>query len=127
MWVRFQPNPCGRGNVGDCVVRALSAALHIDWESAFLMLCDSAFQMCDMPSGNSVLSAIMRKNGFYRMSLPSTCPDCYSISDFCREYPQGIYVLGTGSHVVCVIDGDYYDSWDSGEEIPQYLFYKKGD
>lgn len=126
MWVKYNPNPCGRSNVGDCVVRALSAALNIDWESAFWMLCDSAFQMCDMPSGNSVMTAIMRKNGFYRGSISPQCPDCYNIKDFCAEHPIGIYVLGTGSHVVCVIDGDYYDSWDSGDEIPQYYFFKKG-
>jgi len=126
MWIKFNPNPCGRSNVGDCVVRAICASLNIDWETAFWLLCDSAFQMCDMPSGNAVLSAIMRQNGFYREAIPSQCPDCYSIRDFCREHPTGTYVLGTGSHVVAVINGDYYDSWESGYEIPQYYFYRKG-
>ena len=43
---------------------------------------------------------------------------------FCRMYPKGTYVIGTGTHAVCVIDGDYYDTGDSGDEIPQY-FWKK--
>ena len=32
------------------------------------------------------------------------------------------YLIGTGSHAVAVIDGDYYDSWDSGNEIPAYFW-----
>lgn len=34
MWVKYQPNPCGR-NVGDCAVRAISKALGMDWETAY--------------------------------------------------------------------------------------------
>ena len=39
--------------------------------------------------------------------------------------PKGTYVLGTGNHVVAVVNGDYYDMWDSGDEIPAYVWYKK--
>lgn len=40
-------------------------------------------------------------------------------------YPRGTYVIGTGTHAVCVIDGNYYDAWDSGEETPTYFYRKK--
>jgi hypothetical protein len=39
---------------------------------------------------------------------------------------KGVYVIGTGSHAVCVIDGDWYDSWDSGGEVCSY-YWKKED
>ena len=45
---------------------------------------------------------------------------------FGRDHPQGLYVLATGTHVITVIDGDYYDSWDSGDKIPLYYFKKEG-
>lgn len=125
MWVRFQPNPCGRNEVGDCVVRAVCAALGVDWDTAFWMLAESANRMCDMPSGNATLGAIMRKHGFYREVIPNYCPDCYDAKDFCKDHPHGIYVLGFGSHVAAVIDGNIFDSWDSSNEIPQYYFYRK--
>jgi hypothetical protein len=31
-------------------------------------------------------------------------------------------VIGTGTHVVAVIGGDYYDTWDSGEKVVLYYF-----
>ena len=41
------------------------------------------------------------------------------------DNPEGKYLLATGTHVVTVIDGDYYDTWDSGDEIPIYYFTKE--
>ncbi len=124
MWKYYQPNPAGR-NVGDCIVRALSAVTGMTWEEAFCELCSDAYYMADMPSSNGVLSAALRKRGFYREAIPDKCPDCYTIENFCREHPLGIYVVGTGSHVVAVIDGNYFDTWESGGEIPIYYWYKK--
>jgi hypothetical protein len=48
------------------------------------------------------------------------------VEDFCRDNPEGTYVLGTGSHAIAVIDGNYYDAWDSGREQPMY-YYRKDD
>ena len=124
MWITFNPNPCGR-NVGDCAVRALCAALDVSWEDAFWMLAESAFEMCDMPSSNAVISAVMRKHGFNRASIPDYCPNCYTASDFCKDHPEGVFSLGFGSHICTVINGNIYDSWDSSNEIPQYYFYRK--
>lgn len=124
MWIEFNNNPTGR-RVGDCAVRAVSVALGIDWESAYAMMSTNGYLMGDMPSSNSVWGAVLRQNGFYRKSLPDTCPDCYTAEDFCNDYPEGIYVLGFGTHVATVIDGNIYDSWDSSQEIPQYYWYKK--
>lgn len=126
MWIYFQPNPCGRA-VGDCAVRALSKALNISWETAYNEICTAGYNMCDMPSSDSVWGAVLRKYGFYRKSIPSVCPDCYTAEDFCSDYPIGIYVLGFGGHVATVIDGAIYDSWDSSQEIPIYFWYKKGE
>lgn len=123
-WKVFNNNPTGRA-VGDCAVRAVSVALGTDWETAYLMIASNGYQMGDMPSSNSVWGAVLRQNGFYRSSIPDTCPDCYTAADFVREHPRGIYVLGFGNHVATVVDGDIYDSWDSSNEIPQYYWYRK--
>lgn len=125
MWREFNPNPAGRV-VGDCAVRAVSAALGVSWETAFALIANAAFQMADMPSSNSVWGAVLRQHGFYRHTVPNECPDCYTAADFCKDHPRGVYVLGFGNHVATVIDGDLYDSWDSSSEIPQYFWAKKG-
>lgn len=122
MYVYYQPNPCGR-SVGDCSVRALSAALGLDWEEAFDLLSSAAKKMCDMPSSDSVWGAVLRMHGFYKKAIPNFCPDCYTVKNFCHDHPDGVYVLGFGGHVATVIDGDLYDSWDSSNEIPTFFWY----
>lgn len=115
----YNPNPI-KDNAGDCVVRMLCCVTGRTWVDCYLDLTEKGLEMGDVISSNIVWVAYLRDLGFKRYSLPDTCPNCYSIEDFCIEHPKGTYVLGTGSHVVCVKDGYYYDSWDSGKEIPMF-------
>ena len=124
MWIKYNPNPVGR-NVGDCAIRAVSAALNISWEEAYDLVSNAARAMGDMPSSDSVWGAVLRQNGFYKQSIPNRCPDCYTVKDFCRDNPYGVYVLGFGGHVATVVDGDLYDAWDSSLEIPVYVWYRR--
>lgn len=123
-FIEWNPNPVGR-RVGDCAVRAISKALGVDWETAYVMIASNGFSMGDMPSSDSVWGATLRQHGFYRMSIPDTCPDCYNVDDFCNDNPKGTFVLGFGGHVATVVDGDLYDSWNSSSEIPQFVWYRK--
>ncbi len=124
MWIKYNPNPTGR-NVGDCAVRAIAVALNIDWEDAYAMIVENGYAMGDMPSADSVWGAVLRQNGFYRKAIPNTCPDCYTAEDFCRDNPYGIFVLAFGGHVATVVNGDLYDSWNSSQMIPIYVWYRK--
>lgn len=124
MWISYNPNPTGR-RVGDCAIRAVAKALGIDWESAFALIAANAYAMGDMPSSDSVWGATLRQNGFYRASIPNTCPDCYTAEDFCRDNPRGTFVLGFGGHVATVKDGNLYDTWNSESLSPQFYWYRK--
>lgn len=124
MYKYFNPNPVG-AKVGDCSIRAISAALGVDWETAYAMVVSNGYVMGDMPSSNNVWGSVLRGNGFYRYAVPNSCPDCYTAEDFCKDHPKGTYVLGFGNHVATVIDGDLYDSWNSSNEVPQYYWYRK--
>lgn len=124
MWREYNPNPAGR-NVGDCAVRAVAAALGLTWEESYLLLSSAGFEMCDMPSSDSVWGAVLRRNGFYRAAVPNHCPDCYTAAEFASDHPEGIYVLAFGGHVATVIDGVLYDSWDSSSEVPVYMWYRR--
>ena len=124
MWIQYNPNPVGR-HVGDCAVRAIAKALNTDWEQAYALLAAAGYNMGDLPQANSVWGAVLRQHGFYRKSLPETCPDCYTAEDFAHDNPKGTYVLGFGNHTATIVDGNLYDSWDSSKEIPQYFWYRK--
>lgn len=123
-WQTCNLNPFGK-HVGDCVVRALSLALDQDWDTTYLELMSQGFSMKDMPSSNAVWGQYLKNKGYKRYIISDECPDCYTVAEFCTDNPQGVYILGTGTHVVTVKDGSYYDTWDSGREIPIYYFEKE--
>lgn len=124
MWQYCNVNP--KANlVGDCVIRAVALATDIDWDSTYLSIATVGYEMKDMPSSNAVWGAYLRRIGFNRYVVSNDCPDCYTIEDFCKDHNKGIYVLATGTHAVTAIDGNYYDTWDSGKEIPIYYFTKE--
>lgn len=126
MWKEFNVNPMSR-RVGDCAVRAIARVMERDWEKIFIEICLYGFMMCNMPSANEVWGAFLRAHGFKRAMVKEDCPDCYSVRDFCSEHPRGKYVLALHEHVVAVVDGDYYDTWDSGDKTPLYYWYKEDD
>lgn len=123
MYIYYNKNPLHK-NTGDCTVRAISKAIGKDWNEVYLGICAKGFELADMPDSNAVWGAYLIDCGYKCFLIPEVCPICYTIADFCREYPEGTYIVGTGSHVVCVIDGDIYDSWDSSYQFPVYYFRK---
>lgn len=121
MWIKANPNPAGK-EVSDCVIRAVSIALNISWHQAFDELCGIARMDCNMPSADTVWGHYLYLKGFDPFLLPKNCPQCLTVNDFAQLFPHGIFVIGTGSHAVAVINGNYYDSWDSGNEISSFFW-----
>lgn len=109
MWIESNVNPF-KNNVGDCVVRAISAVTGKSWHKVYGELVVLGCNMADMPSSNRVWGEYLRRIGFERrrLSVPMT------VSEFCNYNKQGTYLLALRGHVVAVIDGNYYDTWDSG-------------
>lgn len=120
----YNPNPYGK-RVGDCVVRALSTATNKSWGETYLELCLLGYIMGDWGSSNAVWNAFLKAKGFRREIVSNDFPECYTINDFCREHTQGTYVIGTGTHCVCVVDGCILDTWLSGDEVPIYYYTKE--
>lgn len=121
MWIKTNPNP-GHKEVPDCVVRAICIALNMRWVDVYDDLCELGRQEFNMPSADSVWGKYLYLRGFEPFLLPHRCPKCITIVQFCRIFPNGKYIIGTGGHAVAVIDGDYYDSWDSGDQIPSFFW-----
>ncbi len=119
----YNPNPKNQ-RVGDCAIRAISKAIGTDWDDAYISLCTEGFVNKDMPSANYVWGRLLKRFGFDEHLISFECPDCITVSEFAERHPKGRFVLATQNHVVTVIDGTYFDTWDSGNEVVIY-FYKK--
>ena len=124
MWIKYNPNPLGL-NVGDCTVRSICAATGMDWNAAHKALCDLSEDMADMPSADRVWWTFLEQIGFTRKRMIDRCPDCYTVADFARDHPRGVYILGPNEHAVACINGNWWDSWDSGMTIPTYFFQRR--
>lgn len=121
MWIRCNPNP-RKKHVPDCVIRALAILLDKTWYEVYDDLYFVGRQEASVSCDDNVWGTYLQLNGFEQFMLPETCPKCITIREFSKHYPRGRYVIGTGSHAVAVIDGDYYDSWDSGSEVPSFFW-----
>lgn len=123
MYQYYNCNPNGN-RVGDCVVRAISKALNMSWYDVSIEIFIQGLLMGDMMTGNAVWGTYLRNKGFTRDIVSNDCPECYTIEDFCNEHPQGTFVIGTGTHAVCIENGCVFDTWNSSGETPIYFYYK---
>ena len=117
MYIFYNPNPTGQF-VGDCVIRAIAKATGQSWDDAYFHVAMQGYIEKNMPSANRVWGNYLKSIGFSKYTINAN----HTINQFAQENAGGVFVLGTGAHVVTVVDGDYYDAWDSGNEIPIYFF-----
>lgn len=122
MYEYFNKNPQGNYRAGDCVIRAISIVTGDSWEDIYDDLCDEGKYLGDWGNNNGVWDVYLRRRGFRRYVCSNNCPYCYSVADFAKEHPYGKYIVATGKHVVAVVNGNYIDSWDSGNEVPIYYY-----
>ena len=118
MWVRCNPNP-KRKHVPDCVIRALAIVLDKTWYQIYDDLYIVGREEANVSCSDEVWGLYLRRRGFEPFLLPEAC---VTVKEFTKYFPKGRYVIGTGGHAVAIIDGDYYDSWDSGSEIPSFFW-----
>ena len=120
MYRYYNPNP-SKIHVGDCVIRALTIALDCSWDTAFMSLMVKAYQEKDMPSSNAVWGKLLMQHGYEHRLIDSFD----NVREFAKLHPLGTYILATGTHVLATVNGDYLDTWDSGDEVPIYYFTKE--
>ena len=108
-WVYYNSNPLEK-RVGDCAIRACCKATGRTWNEVFDDLVQIAYRQKDVLSANKVWGEYLADNGYVRYE-----PDYpMDVCKFCCNFPHGTYVLGLDGHVVTVVDGKYWDTWDSG-------------
>lgn len=123
-YIFYNPNRIGN-STGDCVIRAISKATNQSWDDVYWDLCDKGYLMGDWGNSNKVWDSYLKDCGFVRKVIPNTCPECYTVREFCEDNSYGVFILAMGDHTVAVVNGNHYDSFDSGGEVPIYYYQKK--
>ena len=121
MWIKCNINPAKK-NVGDCVVRAVGIATDQSWLDVYDAICLTGRGEFDMPSSDAVWGKYLYDQGFEPFALPRRCPRCMTVKAFCTAFPKGAYIIGTGQHAIAILDGDYYDTWDSGSQLASFFW-----
>lgn len=124
MYEFYEPNPVRTGAI-DCSTRALTKALDISWEKAYVMKSVNGFLMGNEPVADEVWGSILRQHGFARKMVSDSCPLCYTVDQFCEDHPEGTFVVKSEDHVATVKDGILYDSWPSQNKVVLYYWYRK--
>lgn len=104
------------------MIRAIAVATNQSWLDVYDELFLYGREEFDMPSSNTTWGLMLYDMGFEPFVLPDACPECVTVREFARMFPVGRYIVGTGDHAVAVIDGNWIDTFDSGELVPSYFF-----
>ena len=123
MFIKENLNPLNK-NVQDCVIRSMAKVLNQPWRRTYIELAVSGYAIADLPSADAVWNVYLLDKGLKKYVLPSDCPNCMTVKEFAERYKEGRYLLYVGEHVTACINGDYYDTWDSGDRIVIYFFAK---
>lgn len=110
-------------HVGDCVCRAMSLAFGMSYAEARVQLNRfKRAKRADAYNHPIIYRALWAQLGAKYYPVPAA--DRTTVAEFADVHTAGTYIAETGApnraytdHVVCIIDGDVYDSWDSLDQI----------
>lgn len=110
----YNPNPLKK-ETGDCVVRAFCKATGKDWDVVYKELFELGFELKVMPNSRDNWKEYLDRNNFIKHSIKvSRGSRRPTVDSFARNNPKGTFVLQVANHIVTVVDGYYYDTWDCG-------------
>lgn len=128
MYKYWQPNKLDlKDEYGDCAIRALSKVLDMSWIDTYKLIIPYELKyQCPFPCMTLKLyKEVFNDLGFKYQGISnkkgSKRP---TVEEFAKSHKKGTYVLSVASHMVAVIDGVYYDSWNSGDKC-LYGYYEK--
>ena len=113
-WYNFQPNPLGN-TTGDCTIRAYCAAENMEWDDAYEMACKYGKDLALMFNEKKVIDKVVEGHfGYTKKKLKKN--EQMTVDEFCTLHDKGTYILNVPRHLVTVIDGEFWDSWDCGDK-----------
>ena len=67
----------------------------------------------------------LKENGFKQKAIECICPHCITVADFARNHQQGEFILICSDKTILFIDGFFFGTEDSRDEIVLYYYEKE--
>ena len=126
-WHEYNPNP-KKKNIGDCSLRAYCAAFGWTWEEAFEKSSEIAKNEALMMDTHKTCEKVMESEGYViDEEFKKSKRKDLTVNEFALTHPYGTYFLNTHGHLLCVKDGEYWDSWDSGKKKVRRIYIKQNE
>lgn len=124
----FQPNQLDlKDEYGDCTIRALCKVFNESWGKVFEMLIPIIKEYQLLPNfmfyskhADIVAKSLGLERNKISVKKGSKRP---TVLEFTKAHPQGRYIVMVAHHIVAVVDGVYYDTWDCGNK-PMFSYFE---
>lgn len=125
-WKYYQPNKKDlKDKYGDCVIRALTKALNMEWLDVFDDIQPISREMQVPFNCKPCYEKYLEEKGFVYYGISNAKGTKRpTVQSFAKDNKEGIYVLRVANHIVTVADGYFYDTWDRGSKS-LYGYWKK--
>lgn len=122
----YQPNKKDiKDKYGDCVVRALTKALNKTWLEVYDDLIPIARELQCIPNSKTCYEPYLQQQGLTYQGVSNKRGTVRpTVASFARDHKKGTYIARVANHIVAIVDGHYFDTWDSGLKS-LYGYWKK--
>ena len=112
IFIKENLNPMGK-RACDCVIRAVVKASNQTWTKVYDDLCLLGRAEFLMPNEKKTYEAYLKQIGFIKRPMPRF-PDNtrYTIAEFAKANPKGVFIISVAKHLTCIVDGVLYDTWN---------------
>lgn len=141
----YNANPKGR-ITGDCTFRAISTALGKPWEDVVMEMAKQSVETGYSVADKKGIERYLAKNGFVKMPQPKKFDNTkFTGEEFCKVQqrwlsdkschgmrcdhmtisPRIVANIG-GNHIVAIMDGKVWDTWNSTDGCVGNYWVEKG-
>jgi len=118
---KFNNNPLKKKN-GDCVIRAISEGLDLDWLKVYDDLYLLGRELKIVMNSKECYREYLKD---YKMIVPKVIKGKKRLK--VADFKKGTYILSTAQHLTIVKDGVLKDLWDCREKcVYRYWIIKEG-
>lgn len=111
-YVYHNVNPLGLTE-SDCVIRAISLALQMDYHTVISLLQDAGdIYTCEELCVDCYSRLLTEHFQFEKVPCRGQ-----SVAEFALQHPFGIFLIRMDGHLSCILNGVCYDIWDCTNEI----------